>query len=63
MSHTNPFVNAHKRIKQQRQKHVHVIIGNPPYSAKQSNYNNDDPNVEYPILDGRIKKTYVQHYS
>ena len=53
------FQAAHKRIKQQRGSHIHVIIGNPPYSAGQSNFNDQNQNLSYPLLDERIKNTYV----
>ena len=35
----NIFKSAHKRVKTQSSAHVHVIIGNPPYSAGQNNWN------------------------
>ena len=54
------FQAAHKRISQQRGSHIHVIIGNPPYSASQSNFNDQNQNLSYPILDERIKKTYIE---
>ena len=54
------FQAAHKRIKRQRGSHIHVIIGNPPYSASQSNFNDQNQNLSYPILDDQIKKTYVK---
>ena len=52
------FRAAHERIRSQRGSHVHVIIGNPPYSAGQSNFNDENPNVKYPNMDDRIKNTY-----
>ena len=54
------FQAAHKRIKYQRGSHIHVIIGNPPYSAGQSNYNDENQNIVYPGLDARIKATYLK---
>ena len=54
------FEIAHKRIRHQRGIHVHVLMGNPPYSAKQSDYNDQNPNVSYPELDKRIENTYVK---
>lgn len=54
------FQAAHKRIKHQRGSHIHVIIGNPPYSAGQSNYNDENQNISYPDLDARIKDTYLK---
>lgn len=54
------FKVAHERIKTQRSSHVHVIIGNPPYSAGQSNYDDENQNIRYPDLDARIKATYLK---
>ena len=54
------FRAAHERIRQQRGSHVHVIIGNPPYSAGQSDYNDENQNTGYPNLDARIKDTYMK---
>ena len=50
----------HERIKHQRGSHLHVIIGNPPYSIGQSDYNDQNQNIKYPKLDGRIENTYLQ---
>ena len=54
------FKSAHRRIKLQRSSHIHVIIGNPPYSSGQNNYNEDNPNLKYDVLDERISNTYAQ---
>ena len=54
------FKFAHRRIKLQRSSHIHVIIGNPPYSSGQSNYNEDNPNLKYDVLDERIDSTYAE---
>ena len=59
-SHSGPFMHAHERMKQQRYTHVHVIIGNPPYSKGQSTFNDNNPNIAYPDIDFRIKSTYMQ---
>ena len=53
------FKAAHERIRQQRGSHVHVIMGNPPYSAKQDDYNKQMPNQKYEKMDSRISNTYV----
>ena len=44
----------------QERSHVHVIIGGPPYSAKQNNFDDENPNLRYPLLDCRIRDTYVR---
>jgi len=50
-----------QRIKRQNGKRISVIIGNPPYNANQLNENENNKNREYPIIDKRIKDTYVEH--
>jgi len=52
------FKIAHERIRNQRGSHVHVIMGNPPYSAGQSKFSDNNPNIKYPEIDNRIKETY-----
>lgn len=54
------FKLAHERIRNQRGAHIHVIMGNPPYSVGQSNYNDNNPNIAYPEIDNSIKNTYVK---
>ena len=54
------FKGAHDLIRRQRGSHIHVIIGNPPYSAGQKKVSDKNKNIEYPMLDKRIKNTYVQ---
>ena len=54
------FQAAHTQIKQQRGTHLHVIIGNPPYSSGQSNYGDHNQNLQYKKLDNRIKTTYME---
>lgn len=48
-----------QRIEAQLAAPIRVIIGNPPYSAGQSSENDDNQNLRYPTLDGRISETYV----
>ena len=54
------FTETQKRIEKQRTSNITVVVGNPPYSAGQSNYNDQNQNVSYPIIDGRIKNTYLE---
>jgi predicted helicase len=49
-----------KRIKQQNSRRISVIIGNPPYNANQANENENNKNREYPVIDKRIKETYIE---
>ena len=48
-----------ERIEAQLRTPIKVIVGNPPYSAGQSSANDDNANLRYPTLDGRIADTYA----
>lgn len=50
-----------ERIKKQNEKKISVIIGNPPYNAKQPNYNFQNANRAYKEIDKRIKDTYIKN--
>lgn len=50
-----------ERIKRQNERKISVIIGNPPYNANQMNENDNNKNREYPIIDKRIKETYIKN--
>jgi predicted helicase len=50
-----------ERIKRQNETDISVIIGNPPYNAKQENFNDKNANRAYPQVDKRIKETYIKH--
>ena len=54
------FRNVHERIRHQEGSHLHVIVGNPPYSAGQSNFNDQNQNAKYDDMDKRIKGTYLE---
>ena len=47
------------RIQEQNDKAISVIIGNPPYNANQQNWNNQNKNRAYPVIDRHIRDTYV----
>ena len=47
------------RIQQQNEATISVIIGNPPYNDSQTDWNEFNPNREYPEIDRRIRETYV----
>lgn len=51
--------NSARRVKQ-KSLDVRVIIGNPPYSVGQKSENDNNDNISYPILDGRIRATYAE---
>ena len=46
------------RIEAQKKAPINVIIGNPPYNARQMNENDNNPNRAYPVIDQRIRETY-----
>ncbi|MCB1025209.1 MAG: N-6 DNA methylase, partial [Acidobacteria bacterium] len=50
-----------KRIKEQNERKISVVIGNPPYNAKQENYNYQNSNRAYQTIDNQIKDTYIRH--
>ena len=49
-----------ERAERQQKLPIQVIVGNPPWSAKQQDATDDNPNVEYPELEKRVKDTYVE---
>jgi predicted helicase len=49
-----------ERIKRQKEKRISVIIGNPPYNAKQENFSHNNANRKYKSIDDRIKETYIK---
>ena len=54
------FPENNKRVKRQLEFPIQVIIGNPPYSAKQENQNDGNANLKYERLDERIRETYAK---
>ncbi|MEA5515010.1 type ISP restriction/modification enzyme [Nodularia sp. UHCC 0506] len=49
------------RIKRQNDRSISVIIGNPPYNAKQENFNDNNANRTYGAIDKLIKESYVKY--
>ena len=49
------------RAERQQKLPIQVIVGNPPWSAGQKSVADDNPNVEYPALEQRIKETYADY--
>ena len=47
------------RAERQQNQKIEIIIGNPPWSAKQGSSADNNPNVEYPALAQRIAATYA----
>ena len=52
-----------KRISRQQETEIHVIIGNPPYNAVQTSYNNANAAAKYPHIDQKIKNLYTKYSS
>jgi predicted helicase len=50
-----------ERIKRQNKRKISIIIGNPPYNANQLNENENNKNKPYPVIDKRIRETYVKY--
>lgn len=53
------LVDNSQRRRRQKKLDIRVIVGNPPYSAGQTNANDNNANVAYPVLDERIRRTYA----
>ena len=49
-----------ERVERQRQTPIFVILGNPPYNAKQLNENDNNKNRKYRAMDGRVSETYAK---
>ena len=47
------------RAERQQKFPIQVIVGNPPWSAGQRSAADNNPNVEYPELEDRVRDTYV----
>ncbi|MBQ9000457.1 MAG: DEAD/DEAH box helicase family protein, partial [Eggerthellaceae bacterium] len=55
------FIDNTERVLKQMETPVKVVIGNPPYSAKQENANDNNANESYPTLDAKIGRTYAAY--
>lgn len=53
------MIENNERAESQQKLPIEVIVGNPPWSAWQKNAADDNPNVEYLELEGRISQTYA----
>lgn len=49
------------RLARQNQKHINVVIGNPPYNSNQENANQNNKNRAYNHIDQRVSETYKKH--
>ncbi len=50
------------RAKRQNKMPIQVIVGNPPWSAGQKSSGDDNPNVEYPAVEQRVRDTYGKRH-
>ena len=58
---TTFFPRNNARIERQLGLDIRVIIGNPPWSIGQGNFEDDNANQVYPTLDDKIARTYVAY--
>jgi len=48
------------RVQREKDAHITVIIGNPPYNVGQVNENDNNKNRKYDVIDQRIRETYAR---
>jgi predicted helicase len=49
-----------ERVEREKAAPIMVVIGNPPYNAWQKSENDNNKNRRYPVIDERIRQTYVK---
>ena len=49
-----------RRVERQKETEMFVVIGNPPYNARQMDENDANKNRKYPELDRQIQETYAE---
>ncbi len=49
-----------ERVERQKHAPIFVILGNPPYNARQLNENDNNKNRKYPVIDKRVSLTYAK---
>ncbi|MCF3627379.1 DEAD/DEAH box helicase family protein [Planktothrix agardhii 1801] len=55
------FPENNQRVVNQKSKDITVIVGNPPYSAKQKSANDNNQNLKYEKLDEKIENSYAKY--
>src|SRR5260370_752504 len=50
-----------ERIQREKDAQIMVVLGNPPYNVGQKSENDNNKNRKYPVIDERIKETYVKN--
>ena len=58
--YSEQFPTNSRRVIEQKKRRITVIVGNPPYSAKQKNANDNAQNEYYPRLAQAISDTYAK---
>jgi len=48
------------RVERQKKAPIFVVIGNPPYNARQVNENDNNKNRKYRVMDERVAETYAK---
>lgn len=54
------FPENSELVRRQKSQDIRVIVMNPPYSAGQTNANDNNQNQKYPVLDASITGTYAK---
>ena len=49
-----------RRVEDQKNTPMFVVIGNPPYNVGQVNENDNNKNRKYPTMDARVAETYAK---
>jgi predicted helicase len=49
-----------ERVKKQKKAPIFVIIGNPPYNARELDENDNNKNRKYKVIDGLVSDTYAR---
>ena len=49
-----------RRVEEQKDTPMFVVIGNPPYNVGQVNENDNNRNRKYPTMDSRVRETYAK---
>ena len=49
-----------RRVEEQKETPMFVVIGNPPYNVGQVNENDNNKNRKYPTMDTRVADTYAK---
>ncbi len=49
-----------ERVKREKESPIFVIIGNPPYNARQLNQSDNNKNRKYRVMDRRVAETYAK---